>query len=339
MAKSKNPAINARRSRFEQIVSSLNQEGTKQGIPVAQMGGFFPPHLSLANTKGGGLQVQFYHVATEKVAEFAAFVTSYNENFASNWNSQEVYGRMDPIMNFKNTTRTISLSLDVPSAHAIEAQSNLAELNCLTSMLYPTYEGNIMKGAPLVKVQFQNLIASSRQQSKLKAISIDAKTNGLFVAITSLNITPDFEQGTLQQKIVDKEGESAEGNNGILLPELWRVDMSLSVMHDHQLDSNQLGDMAFPFGGALQSKENPSAGDSKKEEDPPPSTKTSDANVNGNQIPGVKAKQTPPAAAPEDAASTTPPESKAATPGKTNVSFLGADVMQVDENTSISFLK
>ena len=315
MAKNGNPPTDKRRSRFEQIVSRLSNPKDPQASELAE---FSPvsPHLSLANTKGGGLQVQFYHVATEKVAEFAAFVTSYSESFSSNWNSQEVYGRMDPIMNFKNTTRTISLSLDVPAASAVEAQSNLAELNCLTSMLYPTYAGNIMKGAPLIKVQFQNLIVAGRKQSKLKAIAIDAKRNGLFAAITSLNVTPDFEQGTLQQKIVDKEGEGGEGNNGILLPKLWRVDMSLSVMHDHRLDSNQLGDMAFPFGGALQSKENPST---KEDKNPPPPTKTNEANVNGEPIKNANVpQQNSQATAAEDSPTIKDPASGPGTPGETN---------------------
>ena len=114
----------------------------------------------------------------------------------------------------------------------------------------------------------------------------------------------------------DKEGEGGEGNNGILLPKLWRVDMSLSVMHDHRLDSNQLGDMAFPFGGALQSKENPST---KEEKNPPPPTNTNEANVNGEPIKNANVPpQNSPATADEDSPTTKDPASNPGTPGAAN---------------------
>ena len=41
--------------------------------------------------------VSFHHVPSGKSIFFKAFITAYNEQFTSNWSSEEVYGRNDPI--------------------------------------------------------------------------------------------------------------------------------------------------------------------------------------------------------------------------------------------------
>ena len=57
--------------------------------------------------------------------EFRAFLTDISQTFASNWQTEEVYGRNDPIATFTSTKRTISLSWDCPSKNEEEAKENL----------------------------------------------------------------------------------------------------------------------------------------------------------------------------------------------------------------------
>jgi hypothetical protein len=153
-------------SRFGKIYKdpSGREEGNAELSAVSQM--------AAPNGAGGGVQIQFYHIATKQRAEFPAFITAFNDSYASNWDSKEVVGRMDPIMNFKNTQRTVTLGFEVPSIDQIEAMENMAEINRLIQFLYPTYtktkngSAHTMNGPPLVKIQFKNLIASGKSQSK-----------------------------------------------------------------------------------------------------------------------------------------------------------------------------
>ena len=69
------------------------------------------------------------------------------------------------MMTYRNTVRNMNLSWEIPSANIFEAQRNLAEISKLIQFMYATYEGNLartIKGAPLVKIQFTNLISSSK---------------------------------------------------------------------------------------------------------------------------------------------------------------------------------
>ena len=99
------------------------------------------------------------------LVSFLAFVTSFNDSFTSNWNTENVYGRQDPIGTFQGTTRVISLNFDVVAFSEDDAKDNLKKINTLTNMLYPTY--NAIEGqsnalslskAPLVEMKFANLI-------------------------------------------------------------------------------------------------------------------------------------------------------------------------------------
>ena len=123
---------------------------------------------------------------------FIAFVNSFSQNFTSNWNTQEALGRMDDIATFKNTTRQISVTWDVPAADTNTARENLNRCNALISMLYPTYTNAdtanggsyIMSKPPLVRIRYANLIANTAQNTGLKGY------------ITSLSWTPVLEMGS-----------------------------------------------------------------------------------------------------------------------------------------------
>jgi hypothetical protein len=53
-------------------------------------------------------------LGSNRKVEFKAFLTNLTQNFTSKWNSEEVYGRNDPIATFMGTHRTISLAWTVP---------------------------------------------------------------------------------------------------------------------------------------------------------------------------------------------------------------------------------
>ena len=88
---------------------------------------------ALANS---GFTVTFQSAINGTSVAFKAFITAFNETYNCNWNSEEVYGRTDPIHMFKNTTRDITVSLMVPAATQGEAYENILKVQQLIQKLY-----------------------------------------------------------------------------------------------------------------------------------------------------------------------------------------------------------
>lgn len=102
-------------------------------------------HLAGENYRSGasndnGLVISIEHVPTGKIVEFKAFLESFEDIFNSNFTENEVFGRMDMIQGFKNTTRTINLSWTVPSHSTEEAISNFQAVQNMATFMYPVYE-------------------------------------------------------------------------------------------------------------------------------------------------------------------------------------------------------
>ena len=90
--------------------------------------GFVDTGNTQSNT---GQKIEFYHITTDQTVEFKAFLTEFNDQFTSNWESEEVYGRMDPIKTFKNTSREIALGFDIVAGSVDEAKGNLSKISTL----------------------------------------------------------------------------------------------------------------------------------------------------------------------------------------------------------------
>ena len=92
-------------------------------------------------------------------AEFKAYDLEFSDSFQSNWNSTPVFGRMDPIHIFKNTTRSMSFNFNLLSANFNEALWNIEKISLLVLSMYPIYkavqwDANIFEAAPLVRVKY-----------------------------------------------------------------------------------------------------------------------------------------------------------------------------------------
>jgi len=135
-------------------------------------------------TNATGAELIIKSMISSKTVKFPAFLTNISQDFKSTWTSENVYGRMDPIVSFQNTTRTVQVGFNVPAASVNEAKQNQAKFSTLSQMLYPAYfdstgmtaipadssqgvdaitvqegEGSkTMAKSPLVRVKFGNLI-------------------------------------------------------------------------------------------------------------------------------------------------------------------------------------
>ena len=192
------------------------------------------------------------------VVKFLAFLTSMDQSFDSTWNTEEVFGRNDPIAIFQGTKRSISLAFSVIAGNINEAKLNLKKIDLLASFLYPSYKkvsgkaseglesiyvASYMNGSPLVKVKFANLINSN----------VSGHKDGLMGYIDSLSISPALDAGTFIDNMQH-------------YPKTYELSFSLNVLHQQtpgwQTDGEWLGEEHF-FG-------------TSKSRDTPTNTGTSD---------------------------------------------------------------
>lgn len=181
-------------------------------------------------------KIIIYSFSTDKMIYFPAFVTDFSDAFTSNWNSTEVYGKMDPISTFKSTTRTINISFDIPN-YSSDVVYNNSSLDNLITGLYPIYNKNdngtsLMTSPPLFRIKFANLIENNGYRQKKDKIS---NTNddptlekGLLGFFKSFDYKPDFTQGVYE--LEDK-----------IFPKLIKVSLSFNVIHEHSLGNQRIG--------------------------------------------------------------------------------------------------
>ena len=203
--------------------------------------------------------IQFTSVISKKSVKFKAFLTAFEDQFKSEWNSEQVYGRNDPIQTFKNTTRTINIGWDTPAASFAEAEANAYATAQLIRMLYPSYvnTGNVstINKAPLIRVKFRNLIK-------------DQNENDLLVTIDGINFSPDLEAGWFDKGITEPT-EGPTGNKvDELIPKLLKFSCTMTVLHKstigHQngawpsrldtfpnLPNWEFPDLVVPLGGTF----------------------------------------------------------------------------------------
>lgn len=113
--------------------------------------------------------------------DLPAFLVSYIDSFNSNWGSQDVLGRMDPIYTFKNTQREIQFTVDIPcEAKPEDGEYALEAIGALVRYSYPNYEESankkggrtqgILAAPPIIGIKFGNLIKDSLSGTHLPGI-------------------------------------------------------------------------------------------------------------------------------------------------------------------------
>ena len=206
------------------------------------------------------------------IVKFLAFLTSMDQSFDSTWNTEEVFGRNDPIAIFQGTRRTISLAFSVVAGNLSEAKLNLKKIDVLTSFLYPSYKkvtgkaseglGSIyaasyMNGAPLVKVKFANLVNSN----------VSGHKDGLMGYIESLSVSPVLDAGTFIDNIGMPFLEKKH------YPKTYELSFSLNVLHQQtpgwSTDGDWLGEEHF-FGTSKNRNTPTNTGTSDQPPDPIP---------------------------------------------------------------------
>jgi hypothetical protein len=220
--------------------------------------------ISFKNIRDGGQDVYF-----------KAFINSFNESYSPNFTPNEVFGRTDPIYQYKNTTRNITLAFKVPAASQSEAYENLGRVQKLIQMLYPTYKSDnalTLSEAPLVRLKVMNLLRSQTSYGTGSAgdkpdatffaeyTSTADSSKGLLGVITSCTIdssltSTDGVFNKLTTVPPTKKGDppTTEAEPNTVLPKLIEISINFSPIHEKTLgynaNNNNFG--RFPYGVQL----------------------------------------------------------------------------------------
>ena len=170
-----------------------------------------------------GMELVFTHLPTGKTVRFLAYLENLADMYSSTWKAEDVYGRMDPIVNFINTRRAFSVSWNVPANSYDEAMLNLKKVNLLMSFLYPLYAAGsggatAINQAPLMRVKFGNLIQN-----------ISGK--GLLGYLNGFTMDPRVENGMFYSTVGSPE----------YYPKTILLNTELNVLHEHELGYKQEG--------------------------------------------------------------------------------------------------
>jgi hypothetical protein len=177
--------------------------------------------------RGSTQELIFKSVITGHSVMFAAYITDYSQQFSQTWNSEEVYGRADPIATYQGTKRSISLAWTIPAKSVKGAKNNMRLINSLVAMLYPGYSSppvtsgeqtiinaNSIARSPLIKIKYANLIQDSNSDDE-----------GLLGYVDGFTIQPELEMGVFDDAIN-------------IYPKVIAISCNFNVLHQHDIGFN-----------------------------------------------------------------------------------------------------
>jgi len=237
---------------------------------------------SLANQRDQ--VISFQNIRNEESVFFKAFITAFSDTYSPNFNSVEVFGRTDPIQQYKGTSRSITLAFKVPAASESEAFENLGRAGKLIQMLYPSYEtisnALTLSEAPLVRLKVMNLLSKTKtdlaytlgpsergvsgvgrdihgrrsyEQFYSDYKSTAAPNQGILGAITSCTVNHGLESEGAFSKIDEAGGQPTAVHNTIL-PKLIEINVSFTPIHEETIgfEGEANNTPSFPYGVFLK---------------------------------------------------------------------------------------
>ena len=177
------------------------------------------------------IELKVEHLPSKKHVIFKRLkITGFSDTVTPSWNTEVVYGRMDPIATYQNTTRAIELSFELGPFSESDDRAKLAmsKITRLMMFQYPTYSttgASSISRPPLLRIKFANYIRSG-------------VGGGLLCYLNSMSYNPsDGMNATSVPKV----------KNGEISPQRISVTLSLNVLHEQETGWN---DSSEWVGGA-----------------------------------------------------------------------------------------
>jgi hypothetical protein len=120
----------------------------------------------------------FHDLRTNEIMSFHAFVTSLTDSYAAQYESNDMYGRVDSVKIYKTTARKINMSFWIVATSESDFDEMWLKINKLTTLVYPQWtKGDVLSSSdkttivqpftqvpatgPLVRIRFGDLIRSN----------------------------------------------------------------------------------------------------------------------------------------------------------------------------------
>lgn len=225
--------------------SGVDSTGARSQMGAATYSQF--PAISDGIANNAETVLSFQHTPSGQDVFFKAFIDTFTETYSSNFNEETVFGRTDPIVTFKNTTKRITLSWKIPAETVSEAYENLKKVQSLSQYLYPSYvsvsDALTLSQTPLIRLKVMNLLSkvnpgkrdpqnealmgSNNHFGKLASYrSTNSSDQGLLGVITSMSV--DHNLGNLDIGVVQTATNT-------ILPKMIFVSIDFIALHEETL--------------------------------------------------------------------------------------------------------
>jgi hypothetical protein len=169
---------------------------------------------------------------------FLPYNIKITENLTPDWNEQPVFGRMDPVSNFKRMGRTMTIAFQARQKSAgagsfinLDGNELLHIVDHLKKTLYPRYNSSqIMLSPPLFRVRYGNLIMAGE----------NTIGRGVLCYITSFSANPVMDINKVQ--VYESSGLTP------FYPKIFDINLTFTVLNEQlaqSQDNNILTDRYF----------------------------------------------------------------------------------------------
>jgi hypothetical protein len=118
--------------------------------------------MPLATDEHRVIKITPLHVKGDPL-NFPTIITQFTDSWRPKWQTQNVYGRMDPIGFYAGTERHLQLGFRVISDDETEAVQNMQNLQRLIQYQYPAYQSagglSTLKAPPYFDIKLMNVMA------------------------------------------------------------------------------------------------------------------------------------------------------------------------------------
>jgi len=231
---------------------------------------------------GQGFTLDIYSLTANASVSFPAFLEAFSDAYDSDWQVQQVFGRMDPIAVFTGTRRAIAVSWKVVAPDIRSAKKNLYDMNKLISFLYPQYaeRGDSGCGAttinmgPLMRIKFGNLIQSATNGGGLlgyvNGITFDPILEDGTFALPNKFGFGNYDNSNPTNNYSDMINEVEAKHHAQYYPKSIRLNINFTVLHEHALGFNQdnfqrggVGPQTWPYIVSFTGNQGPRKGAAK----------------------------------------------------------------------------
>jgi hypothetical protein len=173
--------------------------------------------------------------AINKKLALPGTLIAFEDRFKPSFHKEQVYGRMDPIVSYQNTSRTMTFSWEIDFSTG-DSEWSYAALNDLAKMMYPVYQDacknrlgtGTLVAAPLLKFSLRSGTGGAVKLLRAQQGTSGQTINGLLGVVDSFDyVRMDAKKGNFTMMRTPGAGL---GNN--ILPAMLTINFGITVLHE-----------------------------------------------------------------------------------------------------------